>query len=265
MPRPNPPNRDEAILKRHTSQIVQLQEKSLKLQEMLLKVTGQSIAPSDSEFAEIAPIEVFDMPGATTTVLAFAGLATAFGMPPREFFRTLTNHGCTVVFVKDFRQCWYVRGLLGLSEDIDSTVAPLRRAIPERTRRLRVVGASAGAYAAIQFGIRLGAEKVLAFAPQTVLQPRVFAQFASPDSHKRDVNFESPDADLANLFDRFPDHGCRINIHYGGQNAVDRKHARHLEGRRGVSLTVHDDDQHAVAKFLQARGELDGILADFVA
>lgn len=257
------PNREDQILKRHTAQIQQLQEKSLKLQETLLRFTGQSIAEADSDLAEIAPIETRIRPGATTTVLAFSGLATAFGMPPREFFQSLAKEGCNVLFIKDFWQCWYLRGLLSLSTGLDDTTEVLRGVIPDGTTSIRTVGASAGAYAAIQFGLRLNADRVLAFSPQTRLQPRVFAQFASPDSRKKDVDFESGDADLLNVFRRYRDFAGQIEIHYGRENATDRDHARHLEDEPAVHLIDHDADQHGIAKTLQQRGQLAAILAEF--
>ncbi len=263
MPRPNTPNRDDLILKRHTKQIAQLQEKSFNLQETLLRFTGQSIVAPNSDLAEIAPVELHTKPGATTTILAFSGLATAFGMPPREFFRSLSQHKCNILFIKDFRQCWYLRGLLTLSTDIESTATFLRRTIPEGTTSIRTIGASAGAYAAIQFGLRLNVDRILAFAPQTQLQPRVFAQFASPDSQKQDVDFNGGDADLLNIFDQFPDFGGQIGIHYGDRNAVDQKHAKYLASESCVQLIAHDADQHGIAKWLHDAGQLDAILSDF--
>ncbi|MDF3607321.1 hypothetical protein PE067_14980 [Paracoccus sp. DMF-8] len=87
----------------------------------------------DDPAGRVSPVEVMDR-GSPDTVLAFGGMLTRLSMPTKEFFGSLVRRGANVIFVKDFQQCWYLNGLMGLTSGLDDTVDHLRSRIPASTR-----------------------------------------------------------------------------------------------------------------------------------
>ena len=254
----------EAQLKKQSAKIRQLQDKFLSMQDMFLRFSQQKVVEAGSEFSSMSPVEIYRTDGAETTVIACAGLITRFGMPPREFFKSLTSRGCNVIFVKDFLQCWYQKGLLSLSSNMDETVEVLQGLLPVGTKSVRFTGTSAGGFAALQFGIRMNADKIMVFGPQTHVIPKTFHRFAGLDSRMHDIDFKSPDIDTRKTFERFPDFSGKIAIHFGKDSPPDAYYANYLKDYPNVTLCAHDFDQHHIAGYLRETGKLDGILADFV-
>ena len=231
---------------------------------MFLRFSDTGNVDTGDPMAELSPVEILRTPGADITVVACAGLLTHFGMPNKEFFRSFVDRGCNVVFLKDFRQCWYQRGLLSLSTNLSETVEVVQGLLPKGTRSVRTIGTSAGAFAALHLGIRMNADRVLAFAPQTRVLPGVFDRYASFDSRRHDIDFSSPDIDVRNSFAMNPDFAGRIDIHFGAKALPDVRQARAIEGYPQVHLHGHDFDKHGIAQHLRETGELDAVLGDFV-
>ncbi|RVQ21835.1 tetratricopeptide repeat protein [Sinorhizobium meliloti] len=69
-------------------------------------------------------------------------------------------------------QSWFHEGVEGFSCDVRSTAAALGTFIRAgRFKRVTCIGASMGGYAAILFGAKLKADRVVAFSPQTIFHP----------------------------------------------------------------------------------------------
>lgn len=112
---------------------------------------------------------VMEYPGADTLVIAFGGMAKVFGgILPFEFLKFMKHHFPTIskIFYIDHHGVWYHKGIRGVSHNIDSTVAHLRKKTMGY-KRLVFIGVSAGGYAAILFGSLLGVDHVVSFIPQT--------------------------------------------------------------------------------------------------
>jgi hypothetical protein len=109
--------------------------------------------------------------GGKNLIIPFAGNAFRLGVPPIfEFARSLSNMDLSsdVLFMKDRSQKWYLGGLRGIGNNIDHTVAFLRREIKNYDKVI-CLGTSAGGYASILFGSLLEVDAVIAFRPQTDL------------------------------------------------------------------------------------------------
>lgn len=208
---------------------------------------------------------VIRIEGARTDLqfLSFAGLNLAMGMPPFEFLRSLSGRDVPGWFIKDFHQSWYQKGLLGLTRSATETRDFLRSLIGEPGgRRLVTVGASSGGYAAIVYGCWLGAERAVAFSPQTLITRRIASQYASIDTPDT-LRFLDKSAGILNLrmFLQQQAHVPEITVYYGRDHEQDTKEALHLEGLSNVTLVpVSGVEGHSVTGALRARGELDGIL-----
>lgn len=232
-----------------------LNRKLLTLHETLVRVSGSAITvPTDDPVAAAHPLERRLSPGSTQTVISFAGLALVPGMPPREFWRSLSGFDVNVLLAKDFKQCWYQQGLLGLAGTVAETTELLRRAVPEGQTTTATLGSSAGGYAAILFGVLMGVDKIVAFGPQTLLNSRVFAKFENAQSVFADLVREGRDyLDLVEVIKANPGFAGKIRIYYSQSNEVDREAAERLAVFDFVEVLPHPGEAHGVAREM-ARG-----------
>ncbi len=217
-----------------------------------------------------------DMGGTSETLLiAFGGMRGELGMPPFEFFKATGGIPVKRLFVRDLRQAWYHRGIPGHGETIEEAAASLLALIRRhRVSRLVVTGNSAGAYAALVFGTLMGADIVLCFAPQTVLDPD---QLASMDDHRWDEQLRSLlDADgldrrWSDLREALPAAAplpgatrrpISYELYFDGAYTADRLHAEHLAGVEGVHMHRLDGGEHSIALEMRESGQLDRVLQD---
>ncbi|KAF0092731.1 MAG: hypothetical protein FD128_2849, partial [Hyphomonadaceae bacterium] len=177
-------------------------------------------------------------------------------MPPAEFLRTFTNKKVNTIFVKDFKQCWYQQGLLGLSDSIQETVEIIKKQLPENQKNIYTIGTSAGGYAAILFGALLGADKIVAFAPQTILTKPIFRKFKSLESKQGDIDFDGEFANLKKLLETLDFKGS-IHIHYGQKNLIDKAEAEHLAHLQFVHLHPWETNSHVIAGWLKKQDKLN--------
>lgn len=223
------------------------------------------------------------------TVIAFAGLALGFaGLPSYEFRKSLGTIGdnCNIVLVRDVRRYWYhltpegeIGGLDFYTQYLQSQVQVLG------TKYLITTGVSAGGFAALFFGWKLGADQILAFSPQTDLMGYHKLRPLSLLQHRRSWS------DLKSFFKeelmvaialrrrtrllkrKLPfiywgglNAGLRINeqtqahIYYCQDNALDAQEALKISVFPGVTLHACACNQHNVAGYLRTGGGLFTIL-----
>lgn len=258
-------NRQVSPLRRLRLENELLRNKVFQLQRALI---GSGVLPHHAPIghpaAEVVPEERY-LRGSADVTLAFGGVGQRLMLPPAEFLRTLIASGKTdVIFYKDFSQCWYQRGLLGISEDVPSTVEYIRRTLAERGYgRAYCLGTSAGGFAAILFGALLGATRILAFAPQTELTKQVFNRFRGVDSRFTEIPTDGSYLDLVKVLERTRYAG-QIDIYYSAGHAVDRKAAERLARFPCVKLHPIMARQHNVAAHLRETGQLAAALDSLV-
>lgn len=241
---------------RLTEQVELLRSKFNQIHEALNYSDLLKIKEIDDPAAKLSAVEIIDK-GSEKTLLVFGGMATRPSMPPKEFFKSFSEKDMNIVFVKDFKQCWYQNGLVGKSHDVESTVRVLRDLIPPSTKNLICLGTSAGGYAAIRFGVELNAERIIAFAPQTLIGTQVFKRFKSAESRIEEVDINSPDFDLKKILSARPHHN--IEVHFGELNAQDHAAADHIKDH--VNLYPYPFDGHGIASYLKGNGTLEEILS----
>lgn len=116
--------------------------------------------------------EVIESPVGTsgTTLLVFSGLADR-AMAPVEWidaFCAAGNH--SAIYLRDFKRSLYIDGISALAPDYEQTLTALQGILAKHgTRRLLCLGTSAGGFGAIRYGLRLGAERILAASPPASL------------------------------------------------------------------------------------------------
>jgi pimeloyl-ACP methyl ester carboxylesterase len=204
-----------------------------------------------------------------TLLLAFGGMVGRIGIPPFEFFSLTGSIPVKRLFVRDLRQAWYHRGVPHHGATLAEVAESLGRLIaPHEVDRLVVAGNSAGGYAALLFGALLGADTVLSFAPQTVLDLDLLAGMGD---HRWDDRLE-PLAAASGLDTRFADlrqvlpaarrADTAYQIYFDDTLRSDRLHAERLAGVRGVRLYRFGRGSHSIARSLRETGALGRVLRD---
>ena len=106
-----------------------------------------------------------------SVIVTFGGRGNGFaGVPPYEFVKTLnkTLPEIDQYYYIDGHQCWYHKGIIGISNNIPQSVEYLKSKF-SKYKNVYFIGCSAGGYAAILFGSLCNVTKVIAFKPQTHL------------------------------------------------------------------------------------------------
>ena len=110
--------------------------------------------------------------GNKNLIICFGGMALKFGgILPFEFLNYLSSIqiNCDLIFYIDKYQCWYHKGIQGITNNIEETILYLNNIIKDYEKVI-FMGVSAGGYAAILFGsICNNVNHVISFIPQTIL------------------------------------------------------------------------------------------------
>ncbi len=223
-----------------------------------------------------------DLEGDSRTLLiAFGGIAgEQLGKPAFEFSRASEQLPVKRLMVRDLRQGWYHRGIPEYGDTLLSVADGLRALVSElEVERLVMAGNSAGAYAACVFGTLLGADTVLCFAPQTVLELDALAAIGD---HRWDEQLGAVSAEGA-LDTRWSDlrralvaagggdraeregrgggrGGTRYQVYFDDTLLVDRLHAERLRGLDGVRLYRFGRGRHRLVRELREAGALERVL-----
>lgn len=206
-------------------------------------------------------------PGSDVVVIAFAGLAEEMGIPAFEFMSLLSDLEVQCVLVRDSRRIWYQRGVSGVGQSVDAVADHLAEQIAAiGPRRVVFIGSSAGGYAAILFSALVPAHKVIAFGPQTFIDPDLRATYGDTrwqpaTTALREAGGPEPRyADLRILLDLSAGERPSIDVHYSDHADLDALHAEHLEGMPDVKLIAHPAPGHNVPAFLKRRKRLAALI-----
>lgn len=241
----------------------QLKARLFALQQVVVDQVGAAECALGHPAADIFPVEIKRDANAPVRVLVFASQGVGMGLPPKQFFNAFEGKAAEIIFFKDFRQCWYQRGLLGLTNDVPATVEHIKSILGDDPRPISTVGASSGGFAALLFGSMLGAEKIVAFSPQSHITERVFKRFQSEDSDIEDLQLDSKYADLKVILQEHPLKGS-ADLYFARRAPHDAAEAQRIEGFPGVNLHPIEWNGHNTARVLRNRGDLEGIINHLV-
>jgi pimeloyl-ACP methyl ester carboxylesterase len=203
----------------------------------------------------------------STLLLTFGGMKSMAGIASFEFVALTHDMPVKRLYVRDPRQSWYHRGMPKHGSSLTSIADSLREFLAtHEVDRLVTVGNSAGGYAALVFGTLLGADTVLCFGPQTVLD---FAILSKWKDHRWDDvlmpvvasgALESRWSDLRRALPEARWADTRYNVYFDETDSGDRAHAEHLRGLEGLRLYRFGRGGHVLARALRDCGALDRIL-----
>lgn len=202
-------------------------------------------------------------------LIAFGGIAGTGDEPTFEFGRTARDVPMQRLIFRDHERSWYHRGVRDVGGDIGEIETWLRTVIDEASpSRIVMVGASAGGYAAMLFGHRLGADVVHAFGPQTFIDPELRTLRHEPrwhaetDSLMRSGRYDPSFGDLARVLSTTPAANPETAHHvwYCSREQPDAVHAAHVAHVPAVTLHHFSEGWHEIARWLRDRGHLTEIL-----
>lgn len=117
-------------------------------------------------------------------IVCFGGMALKMGgILPFEFLNYLSSIyiKCDLLFYIDTNQCWYHKGIHGITNNIDDTVLYLNNIIKDGNyEKVIFMGTSAGGYASILFGSLCdNVNNVIGFIPQTILDEPIDLKYCN--------------------------------------------------------------------------------------
>ena len=173
--------------------------------------------------------------------------------------------GVNFLHLQDSKFRWYLEGADGAAGPWDTI-----RKIKDYHSRLPglplvTLGQSSGGYAALRYGLLLGADLMIAFAPQThFLIPRPLFKGQSPLYPPRDLIDVRPDLNAT----------TRRAVLIVGRSEVDNPPTQyflddlaHLDGiqpRDNVRIVTQETDTHTVAREMARAGVLDDFLLEHI-
>jgi len=146
--------------------------------------------------------------GHKNLIICFGGMALSFGgILPFEFLNYLSSIYITVsdiIFYIDTQQCWYHKGIHGITNNIDESVEYLNSIIKNGLYdKVIFMGVSAGGYAAILFGSLCNVTHVISFIPQTILKHPINVNYSNlkPIINKHTLYLLYGDTSITNIDD----------------------------------------------------------------
>tara|TARA_R110002074_G_C12230874_1_gene638241 strand:+ start:63 stop:665 length:603 start_codon:yes stop_codon:yes gene_type:complete len=117
-------------------------------------------------------------------IVCFGGLALKMDeILPFEFLNYLSSiyTDCDLLFYIDKNQCWYHKGIHGITNNIHYTILYLDKIIKDGNyEKVIFMGTSAGGYASILFGSLCdNVNNVISFIPQTILNNPINLKYSN--------------------------------------------------------------------------------------
>jgi len=200
--------------------------------------------------------------GAPVLVVAFGGVkhGTGLAMPPFEFLRSLSAHGCDAIFLRDSSQAWYQFGVEGVAADV-AGLAQWLRARRRGYMRTIAVGNSMGGYAALLFGWLAELDVMIAFSPQTTIAS---SDRAALGDHRWQsliarIHARSSDDRYHDVLTAPVSSGASERtslLFFGADSSEDVAHAMRLAGEPGCHLFAVSESHHHAVKLLRDCGIL---------
>lgn len=206
-----------------------------------------------------------EVQGADTAVLIFTGGNDAVSMPLPIFDRYLAALPITALYLKDFRRLRYLLGVQSLSKDYPGTIAALQAVLKRlQIKRLCTIGNCEGGFAAIRYGVELGADRIVTFGAPTFSPDDDLAKIEQARNFMRNRLAEKVPRDMIDLkpFLESSRHRAQIEFFYEDEDPRDRIHASNISGLPGVHLHPQPGLNHGMLRRL-ALSEQDfrGMLA----
>lgn len=196
---------------------------------------------------DVEDILVTSIKDGAERLLLYFGAAAASNMASIRGFAPLLAHNTNTIVLLDPSRGWYNLPIRGLSRDADDLVEQLVNRIGSFPRNMiTAYGTSMGGYAALLFGLKLGVGRIVACAPQLMLDSRL------PHAPKVPVKYDA----IASLVTNAKK-DTQIDIWYGAESFTDLYNLLRLKPRENLNVHAIPGAMHNILATLKRRGEID--------
>jgi pimeloyl-ACP methyl ester carboxylesterase len=233
--------------------------------DALKQMEDASVMLGRAEPGVVGPL-VERVAGARRVIIVFYGVGSGFWVLAPALKRYLKPLGCHLVFVRDGRKLGHLAGIEGLGADYPSALAALRLVVEQLgATEIATMGMSLGGYAALRYGLDLGADRVLGLGAYTNVKPGE-VQTNGKDALTRIARTVPAMAiDLLPLY-RAAERPPRVALWYGADHNGDREQAERFSAVGGTELkALADLDDHDVLRQMMSTGEIRAVTAWLVA
>lgn len=235
---------------------------------LILDAMPDSTAATDFHDDTSRELQIAPRWGADTAIVCFcAGGSHRLGMPLNAFHRWAGRLPASLIYLRDFRHQFFLDGVPTLGIGLEASLEGLRKVLADLgARRTLCLGVSVGGFAALYYGLKLGAERVAALCGAVSLEPAFNTHLRWTGSALRlSATYPGLALDLVQEYGaaaRAP----HVSLVYGAHNWDDRLHAEYMASLPCARLSpVADFDGHNVVVELVRRGEWTQLLGEFVA
>jgi acyl carrier protein len=206
-------------------------------------------------------VQIVARDGAETVLLLFCGAADNLGLPLSVVHSWAGRLNASLIYLRDFQRCYYLRGVQSLGRTRGATLAELRRLVASLGgRRIAGYGSSSGVFGALRYCLDLEAEAVLCAGGVANLSP----EFAGSRREQKAIQLraEMPDVVLdLRLSYAGASRPPRVHMFFGQDNRDDRVQAEHMARLPCVTLqAIENFDEHNCIVELIRRGQFEEVL-----
>ena len=206
-------------------------------------------------------------------LVTFAGMGWKNSIPTFIFHNFLKEYkNIDKLFLRDIKCRYYIQGLFNSAINLRETIDLIKKLTTvKKYKKIVAIGTSAGGYASILFGHLLGFDKVVAFAPQVVINKNkdllIEDKCNAPQTCKwlSSLNIEDDFYQSCLDLKNFLPLNTKVDIHYAkdANNGADKKHALYLESKN-CKLIEHEGKQHMIALELRNNAKLKIIIDELI-
>ncbi|QOR37435.1 hypothetical protein HNO52_02085 [Billgrantia diversa] len=204
-------------------------------------------------------------PRSDKVLIVFTGAGERTGIRLELMHAILTNEPLNVIYLKDRQRLLYLNGIKQLGGSLEASVETLKAMVPSHAKRILCYGNSGGSFAAVLYGHKLGAEKILCMGGITDLRVKTMQQDGRAKVIAERILKMTPQyaVSLRSLLEN--KHSMTLWMVYGDCDERDENYASHVKGLPGVRLLpVEGCDDHNVTGWLLSRGTLLALMVDFL-
>lgn len=213
-------------------------------------------------------VAVCEVDGAQRGVLVFTGGNDAVSMPLGIFDRYLAALPLTTIYLKDFKRLRYLLGIQSLGADYPGTLTALRTMLKRlEIKRLCTIGNCEGGFAAIRYGVELGADRILTFGAPTFSPDDALTKLEQARNFMRQRLAAKVPRDMIDLkpFLETRQYNAQIDFFYEEADPRDCAHAMHISGLPGFKLHPQAGLNHRMLRQLAlSNDDFRGILGNLV-
>lgn len=196
-------------------------------------------------------------------LVSFSGLKrTPEKIPGFSLRRTFEGLPVKKLYLRDLDKAWFLRGLRGVTANVDETVDWLAAEVASlkpRPRRVIFTGYSLGGFAALLYGALCGIDEVHAISPQTFIS--FWKRMRAGDHRWRRYVLPLHFSNTRRFHDLRPwltqtSARTRHYIYFARDSPLDALHAEHARGLPQVTVHERAEGSHRLVTEMRESGEL---------